>query len=91
MVISTASSPTNQQRPATSAAAPTIASSATTSSTDSREIVCHKCHGQGHIAAQCPSRRTLIVNENGEWEFESDRKEEGPRYDEDHENDDNEI
>jgi len=66
MAVSTASSPGNQQRPATSAAAPTIASSANTSSARSREIVCHKCHGRGHIAAQCPSRRTMIVNENGE-------------------------
>jgi len=66
MVVSTTSSPRNQQRHATSAAAPTVASSATTSSAHSREIVCHKCHGRGHIAAQCPSRRTMIVNENGE-------------------------
>jgi hypothetical protein len=33
----------------------------------------------------------MIVNENGEWESESDREEEGPRYDEDQENHDNEI
>jgi len=33
----------------------------------------------------------VIVNENGEWESKSDREEEGPRYDEDHENNDNEI
>ena len=31
------------------------------------------------------------MNENGEWESESDREEEGPRYDEDHENNDNKI
>jgi len=54
MVVSTTSSPGNQQRPATSAAAPTVASSVTTSSARSREIVCHKCHGRGHIVAQCP-------------------------------------
>ena len=66
MVVSTTSSPANQQRPATSAAAPTIASSDTTSSTYSREIVCHNCHGCGHFAAQCPSRRTMIMNDNGE-------------------------
>ena len=28
------------------------------------------------------------MNENGEWESESDHEEEGPRYDEDHENTD---
>ncbi|CAD6333867.1 unnamed protein product [Miscanthus lutarioriparius] len=90
MVASTASSPANQQRPAASIAAPTIASAAT-SSTRSREIVCHKCHGRGHGAAQCPSRRTMIVNEHGEWESESDPEEDGPRYDEELETDENEI
>ena len=90
MVLSTTSSPTNQQRPATSVAGPIVASLAATSSARSREIVCHKCHGRGHIAAQCPSR-TMIMNENGEWESKSDREEEGLRYDEDHENNDNEI
>ena len=31
------------------------------------------------------------MNDNGEWESKSDREEEGPRYDENHENNDNEI
>ena len=81
MAVSAASSPTNQQWPAASAVGPTVAL-ATTSSTRSREIVCHKGHGRGHVAAQCPSRRTMIVNEHGEWESESDPEEDGPRYDE---------
>jgi hypothetical protein len=81
MAISSASSPANQQRPAASAAAQG-ANSAATSSVRSREIECHKCHGRGHIAAQCPSRRTMIVNERGEWESESDPEDEGPKYDE---------
>ena len=33
----------------------------------------------------------MIVNENGECESESDREEEGPRYDEDYESNENEI
>jgi len=33
----------------------------------------------------------MIVNENGEWESKSDREEEGPRYDEVHKINDNEI
>jgi len=90
MVVSTVSSPANQQQPAASTAAPTVASNAT-SSTRSREIVCHKCHGRGHVAAQCPSRRTMIVNEHGEWESESDPEEDGPRYDEEPKNDESEI
>jgi len=81
MAASIASSPANQQRFATNSAAPTVASGAA-SSTQSREIVCHKCHGRGHIAAQCPSRRTMLLNEKGEWESESDPEDDGPIFDE---------
>ena len=79
--VSSASSPANQQRPAANSAAQSVASGAA-SSTRSREIVCHKCHGRGHIAAQCPSRRTMLLNEKGEWESESDPEDEGPKFDE---------
>jgi hypothetical protein len=65
--------PPNKQRPATSTSDPTEASVAT-SSTRTREIVCHKCHCRGHIAAQCQSRRTMLLNEKGEWESDSDPK-----------------
>jgi hypothetical protein len=81
--FSSASSPANQQEhrfPATSAAAPS-ATSAVASSSHSRGIVCHKCQGRGHIAAECPSKKTMIVNEQGEWESESD-EESAPIYDE---------
>jgi hypothetical protein len=92
-MASTAASPPVQQgqrRPAaTSIAAPSIAS-AVASSSYSRSIVCHKCQGRGHVAAQCPSRRTMILNDSGEWESESDPKEEGPRYDEEIETEDSE-
>jgi hypothetical protein len=89
MVVSSASCPTNQQRPATSTIAPS-ANLAATSSARSREIECHKCHGRGHIAAQCPSRRTMIFNERGEWEYESDPEDEGPRFDEEIESEERE-
>jgi hypothetical protein len=46
--------------------------------TYSREIVCHKCHGHGHIAAQRTSRRTMLLNEKGEWESENDSEDDGP-------------
>ena len=65
---STASSPAIQQekrRPSTSTAAPSVASAAASSS-HSRGIVCHKCQGRGHVSVQCPSRRTMIINEQGE-------------------------
>ena len=90
--VSTASSPAIQQEPrcpAASTVAPSIASAAASSS-HSRSIVCHKCQGRGHIAAQCPSRRTMIMNQLGEWESKSE-EEDAPHYDEKIENDDNEI
>ena len=90
--VSTASSPAIQQEPrcpAASTVAPSIASAAASSS-HSRSIVCHKCQGRGHVAAQCPSRRTMVVNELGEWESESE-EEDAPCYDEEIENDENEI
>jgi len=33
----------------------------------------------------------MIVNENSEWKSESDREKQGPRYDENHKSNDNEI
>jgi hypothetical protein len=90
MAVSSASSPANQQRPAASSAAPTHASAAT-SSTRRREIVFHKCHGRGHIFAQCPSRRTMLLNDKGEWESESDPEDKGPKFDEEIEEEENEI
>jgi hypothetical protein len=71
MAASIGSFPTNKQWPTASTSDPTEASVAT-SSTHIREIVCLKCHGRGHIATQCPSRRTMLLNEKGEWESESD-------------------
>jgi hypothetical protein len=90
--FSSASSPANQQEnrcPATSAAAPS-ATSAAASSSHSRGIVCHKRQGRGHIAAECPSKRTMLVNEQGEWESKSD-EDGAPIYDEEIWNDETEI
>jgi hypothetical protein len=89
---STATSPLAPQarsRPAASTATPSVASAAASSS-HSREIVCHKCKGRGHIAAECPSRRTMIVNEKGEWESESE-PEDGGFLMEESSNEENEI
>nr|BAD36817.1 hypothetical protein [Oryza sativa Japonica Group] len=33
--------------------------------------------GRGHIAAECPSRRTMLVNEMGEWKSASETKDDG--------------
>ncbi|XP_027337972.1 uncharacterized protein LOC113851629 [Abrus precatorius] len=43
---------------------PTNASVSSTSR--HREIKCFKCLGKGHIASQCPNKKTMILRENGE-------------------------
>ena len=49
----------------------------------SRDIQCFKCLGRGHIASQCPNRKTMLMLENGEIESESDNEEHEPLHEED--------
>ena len=37
-----------------------------------RNIKCFKCLGMGHIASQCPNKRTMILRDHGEVETEDD-------------------
>ncbi|KAL0411708.1 UNVERIFIED_CONTAM: Transposon Ty3-G Gag-Pol polyprotein [Sesamum latifolium] len=37
-----------------------------------RDIRCYKCQGRGHIASECPNRRTIIFNNHGELETEGE-------------------
>ena len=41
------------------------------SSSKSSSIKCFKCLGKGHIASQCPNKKTMILLENGGVESES--------------------
>ena len=42
----------------------------------SSEVRCFKCLGRGHIASQCPNRRTMILREDGGFEYEEEANEE---------------
>ncbi|KAL4297521.1 hypothetical protein GQ457_12G014540 [Hibiscus cannabinus] len=41
----------------------------------SRDIQCFKCLGRGHVANQCPNRRTMLLRDNGDIESESEEDE----------------
>jgi len=42
------------------------------SQTRNRDIKCFHCLGVGHIASQCPNKRTMIACVNGEVETKSE-------------------
>lgn len=39
--------------------------------TKSSEIKCFKCSGRGHIASECPTKKTMLLKENGDISSES--------------------
>ena len=53
------------QKPATSASS--VASIGRT-----RDVQCHRCKGYGHVQRDCPSKRVLIVKDDGEYSSASD-------------------
>ena len=57
-------------------------------SSRSRDIECWKCKGHGHISSECRNKRVLIVNEQGEWEPESEHEDNGAS--DDHEDEEGE-
>ncbi|CAM8977654.1 unnamed protein product [Rhodiola kirilowii] len=53
----------------------TSISSSVASTGKSRDIVCFKYKGRGHMIKECPNNRTMLVTEEGEYESASDLEE----------------
>ena len=44
--------------------------------TKTKDVKCFRCLGRGHIAFECPTKRTVILKDNGEYTSESSASEE---------------
>ena len=51
---------------------PSVNNGKTDSQTRNRDIMCFRCLGVGHIALQCPNKRTMIARVNGEVETKNE-------------------
>jgi hypothetical protein len=47
---------------------------ASTGSVDEAKTV--KCGGRGHVIRECPNNRTILANDNGEYESASEEEQE---------------
>ena len=49
--------------------------SASSSTSRTKDIQCHRCKGYGHMIRDCPNKRTLIIRDDGEYSSASDSDE----------------
>ena len=55
-----------------SSAAKTPSASSVASTGRTRDIQCHRCKGHGHVMRDCPSKRVLVIKDDGEYSSASD-------------------
>ena len=55
------------QKPVTAASASSVASTGRT-----RDVQCHRCKGYGQLMRECPSKRVMVVKDDGEYSSASD-------------------
>src|SRR5438105_2226016 len=51
---------------------PTTSASSVASTGRTRDVQCHRCKGFGHVQRDCPSKRVLVVKEDGGYSSASD-------------------
>jgi hypothetical protein len=68
------STPTPREKTATPAGAAS-ATGATPTTGHTRDITCFRYSGRGHMARDCPNKRTLLIRDNGEYSSASDSEE----------------
>jgi hypothetical protein len=68
------STPTPREKTATPAGA-TSATGAAPTTGRTRDITCFRCSGHGHVARDCPNKRTLLIRDSGEYSSSSDSEE----------------
>jgi len=56
--------------------APAKSTSSATSTGRAKPIVCHRCHGMGHVMKDCPSQRAYIATDDGGYVSASDVEDE---------------
>ena len=71
--VPSTTSTTPRERTAKPPAPP--ATGAVPSTGRTRDIQCHRCKGFGHVIRDCPSKRTLLIRDNGEYSSASDSEE----------------
>src|SRR3954467_10672512 len=53
-------------------AAPAASTGSNMSTARTRDVECHTCGGRGHYQRDCPNRKVMFVNDQGEYESGDD-------------------